>query len=141
MGTDADRAALVEVLRAAADTLATLGKHLATAAALLEQEGRGPEGVPAPPGRPPAALTVRAVAEALGVHDNTVRRAIAEGRLPCIRIGRAIRIRVADVERFLEDLASAQPPARAARGSVSAPPRARPVRGEFARRARGLPPL
>jgi excisionase family DNA binding protein len=42
-------------------------------------------------------LTVREVAERLRVHPITVRRLIASGRLAAVRIGRAVRVREADV--------------------------------------------
>lgn len=32
------------------------------------------------------------VAEAFGVHERTIRRAIAEGRIQAVRVGRQIRI-------------------------------------------------
>jgi excisionase family DNA binding protein len=46
-------------------------------------------------GNPPASellLTVHQVAENWQVSQRTVRRMIADGRLPIIRIGRAVRI-------------------------------------------------
>lgn len=45
-------------------------------------------------------LTVPEVAERLRVHPITVRRLIKAGRLPAVRIGRAVRVRVADVEAY-----------------------------------------
>ena len=44
-------------------------------------------------------LTVREVAERLHVHPITVRRLIASGRLAAVRIGRAVRVREADLSR------------------------------------------
>jgi excisionase family DNA binding protein len=49
---------------------------------------------------PPASgpLTVKQAAERLGVSPKTVYDLVEKGRLRCIRIGRAIRIRPADLE-------------------------------------------
>ena len=49
-----------------------------------------------------ALLSVREVADALGVHPETIRRLIHDGRLDAIRIGRVLRIRRAELDRFLE---------------------------------------
>lgn len=76
--------------------------------------------------------TIQTVADALDVHYNTVYRAVRDGRLPCVRLGRAVRIKVSDLERLREDLAPAAAPVR------HRPPRPRAPRGEFARRARGI---
>ncbi len=45
-------------------------------------------------------LTVKEVAERLHVHPITVRRLIASGRLPAVRIGRAVRVREAAVAKM-----------------------------------------
>jgi excisionase family DNA binding protein len=37
-------------------------------------------------------LTINEVAELLGVHHGTVRRLIAKGRLPAVRVGRLWRV-------------------------------------------------
>jgi excisionase family DNA binding protein len=49
---------------------------------------------------PPASgpLTVKQAAERLGVSPKTVYDLVEKGRLRCIRVGRAIRIRPADLE-------------------------------------------
>lgn len=53
---------------------------------------------------PPEHVTVKQVANYFDVHELTVRRWIADGKLPAIRVGkRAIRIRVADVNAFIRD--------------------------------------
>lgn len=54
-------------------------------------------------------LTVKEVAERLRLHPITVRRLIASGRLPAVRIGRAVRVREGDVSR----IASPEPGLRA----------------------------
>ncbi|WP_236976878.1 MULTISPECIES: helix-turn-helix domain-containing protein [Mycobacterium] len=51
--------------------------------------------------RAPEMVGVDTAAEYLDVHPITVRRWIAQGRLPAQRVGpRLIRIRVADIERL-----------------------------------------
>jgi excisionase family DNA binding protein len=49
-------------------------------------------------------LTVEEVADYLGQHRVTVYTEIREGRIPAVRIGegRTIRVREADLERYLE---------------------------------------
>ena len=46
------------------------------------------------------AMSVRRVAAKFGVHEHTIRRMIARGDLPHLRFGRAVRVRLQDVERF-----------------------------------------
>jgi hypothetical protein len=41
---------------------------------------------------PEQLVTVAAYAAARSLHENTVRAAIADGRLPCVRAGRAVRV-------------------------------------------------
>jgi excisionase family DNA binding protein len=49
----------------------------------------------------PRLHTVRDVADRLGVHPETIRRLIHEGRLRGIRVGRALRVEDASVEELL----------------------------------------
>lgn len=49
----------------------------------------------------PALLSVEATALQLSVSTKTVRRLIERGALPCCRVGRMVRIRAADLERFV----------------------------------------
>jgi len=49
-------------------------------------------------------LTVADVARRLRLHEMTVRRHISEGRLRAIRVGRSIRVKEEDLERFLEPM-------------------------------------
>lgn len=46
--------------------------------------------------------TVPQVADALGVCPNTVRRLVASGELPCIHVGRSVRITRAALVDFVE---------------------------------------
>lgn len=50
----------------------------------------------------PRLLTVRAVAELARVSEKTIRRTIAAGKLPCMRIGTLVRVSEKDVQRWLE---------------------------------------
>lgn len=47
-------------------------------------------------------LKVKEVAEKLGVVKDTIYRLIRKGELPCHQVGRAMRIRWADVEDYLK---------------------------------------
>jgi excisionase family DNA binding protein len=47
-------------------------------------------------------LTVADVARICRIHEATVRRHIASGRLRCVRVGRGIRIRAEDLESYME---------------------------------------
>jgi excisionase family DNA binding protein len=47
-------------------------------------------------------FSVREVAEKLGVVKETIYRLIKRGELPCNQVGRAKRIRWADVEDYLK---------------------------------------
>lgn len=59
-------------------------------------------------GRVPSAnalsplLTLFQVASFLSVSPKTVRRLIARGKLPCVRVGRVVRFQPADLFRFVE---------------------------------------
>ena len=48
-------------------------------------------------------LTVREVAEMLGVSVRLVNRLFATGELPRVKIGRAARARLSDVERIIAE--------------------------------------
>lgn len=103
----------------------------------------GHAGTAAPADRPPTErvpqhLTLHEAAERLGVSYRTLWRQVRAGRIPAMRIGRAIRVSVEDLEQLRHDPDAAT---RAGRSAVHAtpPPRSRQPRGEFARMARGLP--
>ena len=47
------------------------------------------------------SATIRASSEATGYSENYLRLLIARGDLAAIRVGRSVRIRIADLEDFL----------------------------------------
>ncbi len=49
-----------------------------------------------------ALLTVQDVARYCQVHEATVRRHIASGRLRSVRVGRAVRVRSEDLDAYLK---------------------------------------
>jgi excisionase family DNA binding protein len=49
-----------------------------------------------------ALLSVDAAAAELSVNPFTLRRWIARGRLPSVRLGRCVRVKRADLERLIE---------------------------------------
>jgi excisionase family DNA binding protein len=53
-------------------------------------------------GHPTALLSIRDVAQVLGVHRNTVHRLIRVGDLQPIRIGRLARFRPEEIDAYLE---------------------------------------
>jgi excisionase family DNA binding protein len=48
-----------------------------------------------------ALYSVRQVADQLGVHPETIRRLIHDGRLEAVRIGRVLRIESGELDGFL----------------------------------------
>jgi excisionase family DNA binding protein len=52
-------------------------------------------------GQPAGLYTVREVAGQLGVHPETIRRLIHDGRLEAVRVGRVLRVDGAALEGFL----------------------------------------
>ncbi len=52
-------------------------------------------------GGEPGLVSVREVADQLGVHPETVRRLIHDGRLDAVRVGRVLRVHREAVDRFL----------------------------------------
>jgi excisionase family DNA binding protein len=53
------------------------------------------------PNEPESLVSVRDVADQLGVHPETIRRLIHDGRLDAVRVGRVLRVHRDAVERFL----------------------------------------
>ena len=49
----------------------------------------------------PELYRVRDVAGRLGVHPETIRRLIHDGRLGAVRVGRVLRVHSSDLEGFL----------------------------------------
>ena len=52
-------------------------------------------------GEPESLVSVRDVAAQLGVHPETIRRLIHDGRLDAVRVGRVLRVHRAAVDSFL----------------------------------------
>ena len=50
---------------------------------------------------PESLVSVRDVADQLGVHPETIRRLIHDGRLDAVRVGRVLRVHREAVDRFL----------------------------------------
>jgi len=53
-------------------------------------------------GEDPGLVSVREVAEQLGVHPETIRRLIHDGRLDAIRVGRVLRVHREALDSFVE---------------------------------------
>ena len=58
-------------------------------------------GVSSPQHEPESLVSVRDVANQLGVHPETIRRLIHDGRLDAVRVGRVLRVHREAVDRFL----------------------------------------
>ncbi len=50
---------------------------------------------------PETLYSVREVADQLGVHPETIRRLIHDGRMDAVRIGRVLRVHGAALDKFL----------------------------------------
>jgi excisionase family DNA binding protein len=50
------------------------------------------------------ALNLRRIGDALDVSERTVQRLVISGELPSVKIGKARRVRVDDLQRFVADL-------------------------------------
>ncbi|WP_461004686.1 helix-turn-helix domain-containing protein [Trueperella pyogenes] len=60
---------------------------------------------PAPSRTPPSGLetvTANEAARLLAIHRNTLDRLIARGDIPAHKIGRSVRIRLSDLEAYLQ---------------------------------------
>lgn len=55
-------------------------------------------------------LTRREAAERLGVSERTIDRLIASGRLPLVHVERAARLRVSDLDAYIQSLAEGPAP-------------------------------
>lgn len=51
-------------------------------------------------------LTVRDVADTLSCSDSTVKRLVSSGELRSVHVGRSVRVRPADLQQYINDLAS-----------------------------------
>ena len=67
-------------------------------------------------------LTVPDVAERLAVSPRTVKRVLARGELPVVRVGRLVRVRDEDLHRFLAARTYALGSATVAAGGVTLRP-------------------
>jgi excisionase family DNA binding protein len=54
-----------------------------------------------PAGEEPSLVSVREVADQLGVHPETIRRLNHDGRLDAVRVGRVLRVHREALDRFL----------------------------------------
>jgi len=54
-----------------------------------------------PAEQPDSLVSVRDVADQLGVHPETIRRLIHDGRLDAVRVGRVLRVHRDAVDSFL----------------------------------------
>ncbi len=61
---------------------------------------------PAPRARPGGLLDTRELAELLGCSISTVKRQVAAGVIPVIKIGRLVRFRRSDVAAMIDALAA-----------------------------------
>lgn len=51
----------------------------------------------------PSVMSIPQGATYLGVSPRFVRRLVDEGRVPYLKVGRLVRLRVADLDAFLDD--------------------------------------
>lgn len=51
-------------------------------------------------GEVPIVLGTQEVADALGVHINTIKRLVSDGELPAFKVGRVLKYHKEDVMRF-----------------------------------------
>lgn len=61
---------------------------------------------PAQAVEPPAYVTLTVAADRLSLCDRTIRRAIAAGELTGYKFGKALRVRLADLDRWAETKAA-----------------------------------
>jgi excisionase family DNA binding protein len=59
------------------------------------------EDLPMSSSKPIRLLTIGEAAEYLSVSERSIKRLIARGDLPCIRVGNALRFAFADLEAFI----------------------------------------
>jgi excisionase family DNA binding protein len=65
-------------------------------------------------------LTVAKIAELLKLNQQTVRNWLDRRELACVRVGRRVRIRWEDMEKFMEPAGPATPGVRPAQASTQA---------------------
>ena len=59
------------------------------------------EDLPMSSSKPFRLLTISEAAEYLAISERSIKRLIARGHLPCIRVGSALRFAFADLEAFI----------------------------------------
>ena len=59
------------------------------------------EDLPMSSSKPIRLLTISEAAEYLSISERSIKRLIARGDLPCIRVGSALRFAFADLEAFI----------------------------------------
>lgn len=69
-------------------------------------DATAPESVPQPP-RPPLLHTLAQACQELHVSDPTLRELVRSGQIRPVRIGRAVRIAHAELERFVSEATGA----------------------------------
>ena len=68
----------------------------------LYASGQSGAQAPSAAALPPLLIDLKSAADMLGLHINTIRREINRGNLASVRIGRVLRIRVAELQAYVK---------------------------------------